>query len=122
MPDNLNGGMRRPVTPQQELDQLMESNQAVFLELTRMGVQVNVGDLLNVRIHTLAEVLFGENGPGMVEFQLRFERKVATILAELTAEARKARIAAGAQVSPEQVQQMARAQGLLGPDGNPIRR
>lgn len=121
MPDSLNGGVRRPLTPQQELAKLMESNKAGFVQLAQMGVRAEIGDLLNVRIHTLAELLFG-NGPQMLEFQLRFERKVSAILTEMTAEARKARLAANAMVPASEVQKMAKAQGLLGPDGNPIRR
>ena len=86
-----------------------------------MGAQVDAAGLLNLRIDILAEMAFG-NGPGMLQFRLRFERKVAEVLEDLRGQVRKAQLASAAQASPQQVQQMARAQGLLGPDGNPVRR
>ena len=85
MPDSLNGGQRRPLTPQQqvvndqlELVQLDKENQAGFTELARMGAQVDPGSLLDGRIDILAEMVFGgEDSPGMLEFRLQFARKVA---------------------------------------------
>ena len=107
--------------PGQELDQLMEANKAGFAELARMGAQVDSAGLINLRIEILAEMAFG-NGPGLVQFRLRFERKIAEVLEDLRGQVRKAQLTAGAQASPQQVKQMAKAQGLLGPDGNPVRR
>lgn len=130
MPDSLNGGVRRALTPaeqavhaQLELAQLNTANMAAMAELARMGAQVDSLSLLNGRIEVLAELVFGgENSAGMFEFRLQFARKVAKALEELSGQARKAQLAAGAYVPPEQVRQMAKVQGLLGPDGNPIRR
>ena len=106
---------------QQELDRLTEANKAGFAELAAMGAQVDPAGLLNLRIEILAELVLG-NGPGMVQFRLRFERKVAEVLEDLRGQVRQARLAAGRAVSPQQVRQMAAAQGLLGPDGQPVRR
>lgn len=111
----------RYIDPGAELDQLMESNKAGFSELARQGVQLNEAMLLHLRIETLAELVFG-SGPGMVQFKLAFERQVSQVLEEARRQARKAQLAAGANVPPEQMKQMARAQGLLGPDGQPARR
>lgn len=107
--------------PQRELDRLVEDNKAGFAELARQGAQVDAVGLLNLRIDTLAEMALG-NGAGLLQFKLRFERKIDEILQELRGQVRRAQIASAAQASPQQVQQMARAQGLLGPDGNPVRR
>jgi hypothetical protein len=82
---------------------------------------MNPVTLLHLRIETLAEMALG-NGPGMLQFRLRFERKVAEVLKEIRGQVRKAQLASGAQASPQQLQQMAQAQGLLGPDGKPVRR
>jgi hypothetical protein len=125
MTDSLNGdpgpdlGHPRPL--QQHLDELIEANKAGFTDLARQGAQVDPGMLLNLRIEVLAEMAFGD-GPGMLEFRLRFERKIAEVIREIRGQVRKAQLAAGAQASPEQLRQMARAQGLLGPDGKPARR
>ena len=59
---------------QQELDRLTEANKAGFAELAAMGAQVDPAGLLNLRIEILAEMVLG-NGPGMVQFRLRFERR-----------------------------------------------
>jgi hypothetical protein len=104
-----------------QVARLIESNKAGFAELARQGAQVDPVGLLSLRIETLAEMTLG-NGPGMVQFRLRFERRVAEVLEELRGQVRKAQLAAGVQASPQQVKQMAKAQGLLGPDGNPIGR
>lgn len=105
-----------------ELDELTGANAARFAALRQMGGQLDMGELLNLRIYTLAEVLFGDDGsPGMTEFRLRYERKLEEITKQVLGEARKAQIAAAAQVTPEQVQQMARASGLVGRDGKPLR-
>ncbi len=134
MPDGLNGGQRRPLTPQEaeiakavnarmELAQLLADNKAGFAELARMGAQVDGASLLNGRIQTLAEMIFGGAGtPDMIEFQLRFERTVAKCIEEIRGQVRKAQLAAGANASPQQIREMAKATGLLGPDGNPVRR
>ena len=134
MPDSLNGGVPRPLTPQEaetakavnarvELTQLMNANKAGVAEVASMGAQIDPGSLLNGRIQVLAEMIFGgTDTPGMVEFQLRFERLVAQALEEIRGQARKAQLAAGARIPPSQVRQMAQQQGLLGPDGNPVRR
>ena len=148
MPDGLNGGQRRPripqeefarqleseriasaqrppgiITAQEELAQLIEANKAGFAEIASMGAQVDPGSLLNGRINVLAEMIFGGSGsPGFLEFQLRFERMVSQQLEEIRGQVRKAQLAAGARIPPSQVRQMAQQQGLLGPDGNPIRR
>jgi len=104
-----------------EVARLIESNKAGFRELAMGGAQVNPADLLLMRIEVLAEMMFGK-GPGMTQFRLRFERRVAEVLEELRGQVRKAQLAAAAQASPQQLQQMAKAQGLLGPDGKPIGR
>ena len=129
MPDGLNGGQRRPATPQQliteaqqELVRLDKENQAGFTELASMGAQVDPGSLLVGRINVLAEMVFGgADSPGMLEFKMRFARLVAQSLEEIRGQARKAQLAAGAHIPPAQVRQMAQQQGLLGPDGQPIR-
>lgn len=130
MPDGLNGGQRRPpvpqqlpVPPQEELARLLAANKAGFAEIASMGAQVDGGSLLNGRIQVLAEMIFGgADTPGMLEFQLRFERLVAQAIEEMRGQVRKAQLAAGARIPPSQVRQMAQQQGLLGPDGNPVRR
>ena len=130
MPENTGhpNGMSPPVLspeeimgPSQELDRLVEANKAGFAELARQGAQVDAVGLLNLRIDTLAEMALG-NGPGLVQFRLRFERKLEGILLDLRGQIRKAQLASAAQASPQQVKQMAAAQGLLGPDGQPLRR
>jgi hypothetical protein len=123
MTDSPNGD-RSPLKPlQQELDRLIEDNKAGFTEIARMGAQVDQAGLLNMRIETLAELVLGPPGsPGMIEFGLRFERKVALAIADIRGQVRKAQLASGANASPEQVRQMAKQQGLLGPDGKPIKR
>jgi hypothetical protein len=123
MTDSPNGD-HSPLKPlQQELDRLIADNKAGFTEIARMGAQVDPGGLLNLRIDTLAEMAFGGPGsPGMTEFGLRFERKVALAIEEIRGQVRKAQLAAGANISPQQVRQMAQQQGLLGPDGNPVKR
>lgn len=124
MPDSLNGGQRRPLTPAEERDRLIEQNRAGFAEISRMGAQVDPGGLLNARIDILAQMIFGGlESSGYVEFQLRFERVVAEQLERIRGEVRKAQLAAGpAQFSPQQVRQMAQQQGLLGPNGKPLKR
>lgn len=134
MPDGLDGGQRRPLTPleaelaqvtnaKMELTRLLASNKAGFAEIASMGAQVDGGSLLNGRINTLAEMIFGgADSPGMLEFRLRFERLVAEAIEEMRGQVRKAQLAAGAHIPPQQVRQMAQQQGLLGPDGQPIRR
>lgn len=129
MPENATSGKRFPggqfppgLSPaEKELERLVEDNKAGFAELARQGAQVDAVGLLNLRIDTLAEMALG-NGPGLVQFRLRFERKLDEILQELRGQVRKAKLASAAQASPQQVKQMAAAQGLLGPDGTPIRR
>ena len=119
---HLNGPFPPGLSPaEKELERLMEDNKAGFAELARQGAQVDAVGLLNLRIDTLAEMALG-NGAGLLQFRLRFERKLDGILQELRGQVRRAQLAAAAQASPQQVQQMARAQGLLGPDGNPVRR
>jgi hypothetical protein len=104
----------------QEVDALIEKNKAGFAELARMGAGIDPANLLNLRIFTLAQLILSE--PGLLQFQLRFEQKVAEALQEIRGQIRMAQLAAGAQASPQQVRQMAAAQGLLGPDGKPIQR
>ena len=97
-----------------ELNRLIEANKAGFAELAAMGAQVDGAGLLNLRIDILAEMVLG-TGPGMIQFRLRFESKVAEVLEELRGQVRKAQLAAGpAQFSPQQVQQMARGAGPAG--------
>jgi hypothetical protein len=122
MTDSPNGDHVPPKPLQQELDRLIAANQAGFTDLARQGAQVDPGALLNLRINVLAEMIFGVGGPGMTEFGLRFERALAGAIEEIRGQVRKAQLAAGANVPPQQVRQMAQQQGLLGPDGNPIRR
>lgn len=106
----------------QQVDQLVEANKAGFAEIAAMGAQVDPASLIHLRIEILAELVFG-TGPGMIQFRLRFERKVAEVLEDLRGQIRKAQLAAGAQASPQQVKQMAAAQGiLLDKNGNPLRR
>ena len=129
MPENATSGKRFAggqfppgLSPaDKELERLMEDNKAGFAELARQGAQVDAAGLLNLRIDTLAEMALG-NGPGILQFRLRFESKIAEVLEELRGQVRKAQLASAAQASPQQVKQMAAAQGLLGPDGQPIRR
>jgi hypothetical protein len=110
------------IMQQQEVDRLVEANKAGFAELASMGAQVDAGGLLNLRIEILAEMMFGD-GPGMVQFKLRFERKVAEVLEDLRGQVRKAQLGAAAQqFSPQQIRQMAKSQGLLDGNGNPVRR
>jgi hypothetical protein len=112
---------RQHLSPlRQELDLLIEANKAGLTELARQGAQVDPAGLLSLRIDTLAELVLSE--PGMLQFQLRFERKVSQVIEEIRGQVRKAQLAAGAQVSPQQMKQMAQQQGLLGPDGQPFRR
>jgi hypothetical protein len=96
-----------------EVDALIKQNQAGFAELARMGAGIDPADLLNLRIFTLAQLILSE--PGLLQFQLRFEQKVAEALEEIKGQARKARLAA----TPAQAQQV--ASGLLGPNGRPVR-
>ncbi len=95
-----------------KLNRLIEANKAGFAELAAMGAQVDGAGLLNLRIDILAEMVLG-TGPGILQFRLRFESKVAEVLEELRGQVRKAQLAAAAQASPQQVKQMAAAQGLL---------
>ena len=111
-----------PIMQQQELDQLAEANKAGFAELASMNAQADPSGLIHLRIEILAEMMFGD-GPGMLQFKLRFERKVAEVLQELLPQVRKARLAAPPQqFSPQSLQQMAKAKGLFDGNGNPVRR
>jgi hypothetical protein len=103
---------------QQEVDSLIEANKAAFSDLARQGVQPDQMSLINMRIDTLAKLVLSE--PGFLQFRLRFEQNVAEALEQVRGEVRKAQLAAGAQASPQEVRQMARASGLLGPDGKPL--
>lgn len=126
--NHVNGAIRTPADvladARAERDALIEANRAGFAEIARMGAQVDPGTLLNARIDILAQMVFGgEDTPGFIEFQLRFERVIAAQLDNIRVEVRKARLAAGVgQFSPQQVQQMAQpGGGLIGPDGQPLR-
>jgi hypothetical protein len=106
-----------------ELDRLQAANKGKFAEFARlagppglMGMQL---DLLNVRVFTLARMVFGDASPDLVQFQIAFERQVAEVLEEAVSKVRQAQL--GAQLSPQAMQQALRSQGLLGPDGKPVR-
>jgi hypothetical protein len=104
----------------EEAERLIAENKTALANLARQGAQIDPASLLNLRIDTLAELVLSE--PGMLQFRLRFEQRVAEAINEIRAQLRTAQLAAGAYVPPRQVDQMARAQGLLGPDGQPARR
>jgi hypothetical protein len=99
-----------------------EANANLFREFFQLagpaamlGMQV---DLLNIRVFTLARHLLGEDTPAMLRFQFEFEQQTAEMLRETMAEVRKVQL--GVQASPQQVQHLARGNGLLGPNGRPL--
>lgn len=104
------------------LDRIQADNKAKFTEFLRLaGPPGMVGlqlDLLNVRVFTLARMVFGDGSRALVQFQLEFERLVSQVMEASVSQVRQAQLAA--QVPPQQMHQMARGQGLLGPDGRPL--
>lgn len=100
-----------------ELEMLNNQNKARLQALFRQGVQIDPASVLSLRIDTLAEMALGDR---LTEYKLRVQRQLAEALEQLEVEARKVSMAAAAQATPEQVQQLARVNGLLGPDGQPL--
>jgi hypothetical protein len=123
MPDSISDDKVYPSEPRPlvaETERLRAANEASIKALALQRIQVDPGWALMRRIDLLAEMTLGK-GPGVEQFDLRYQRMLASELERISAEAPKAMLAAAAQASPQQVQQMAAAQGLLGPDGQPIR-
>lgn len=106
-----------------DLDRIQADNGAKMGEFARLagppGVMAIQLDLLNVRVFTLARAVFGDGSHALVQFQLEFEQQVAQVLDGAVTKVRQAQL--GAQLSPQAAQQMARSNGLLGPDGRPLR-
>lgn len=103
-----------------ELEGLNTANKARLQALSRQGVQIDPASVLSLRIDTLAQMVFGEDSPRLIEYKLSVQRQLAEALRELEGEVRKAQFAAAGQMTPGQMKQMARVNGLLGPDGNPL--
>lgn len=103
-----------------ELEELNAQNQGRLRALTQGGVQIEPLSMLSLRIDTLAQMVFGEDSPLLLEYKLRVQKQLAGALRELSGEIRKAQFGLGAQATPQQLEQLARATGLLGPDGRPL--
>lgn len=102
-----------------ELEQLNAANKARVMALGRMGAQLDPSSVLSLRIDVLAEQVFGKDSAALLEYKLVFQRRLADALRELEGQVRQAQLAAGAHVSQRDVQAMAKATGLLPPNGRP---
>lgn len=111
---------------------LKDANAAEIQAIMQLGVMPDMGFMNRVRIDTFITFIFSRMGgiPDEVRqqlnllYEIEFEEKVAERLRGIKAEARKAVMGLGAQVSPQQVQamwnahQQARGQnGGSGPGG-----
>lgn len=105
-----------------DVDRIQASNKVRITEFARLagppGMMALQLDLLSVRIFTLARKVFGDGSHALVQFQLDFECQVSQILQEAVSKVRQAQL--GAKMPPQAVQEMARRNGLLGPDGRPL--
>lgn len=104
-----------------ELEKLANANRTRLMALHGAGFQVDAAAMMSMRIDILAEVALGEDSPLLTEYKLRVQRQLSDVLRRLAGEVRRAQMAAAANATPQQVEQMAKATGLLGPDGRPMR-
>jgi hypothetical protein len=105
-----------------ELETLNTANMTTLQALARDGAQVDPASVLSMRIDTLAEMTLGDGILELLKYKLSVQRKLADALRLLASQVRQASMAMAARATPQQVQQLARATGLLGPDDNPLSR
>jgi hypothetical protein len=116
------GGLTTPTLAvlTKEFTDLVASNRRGFQSLQAQGVQIDPFQLVHARIDQVIDSIAqmaGEEGPRWAMLtKLRFEQDVQKNIREAQAAARKANLAAGGQLSKEQIDSMAKSSGLIVPE------
>lgn len=102
---------------QAEFEDLIQANQARFIEMQANGVAPDPMFLVHARINHLIESISqfaGPNGPRWAALtRLNFERWIAEQLTEAEPAARKMQLAEGARYTPAMIAELARATGTF---------
>lgn len=103
------------------LKTLRDANMALVQQLSQYGMGLDPMSLLQTRLTALIETIFPSATPdgqgAQIQIELNFETMMASVLADLRRNAVSAQLAAGAQVPPDMLEQVAKAHGQPVPRG-----
>lgn len=103
------------------LGALRQDNAQLAAQLAQFNIGLDPMSVIQTRLTAILEVLFPsgtvEGQAAQIAVEINFETMMGNVLAEARRSAVTAQLAAGAQVHPQLLEQMARATGQVTPDG-----